>query len=99
MDQQKSIFGQRAQDLATQAAQLLDQLAQLVSVWDDRLYGPGAANELTIEDLEGTVLTATPDDLYAFIIAASQLGKFMESDPASVPGPYSATINKLRRDM
>lgn len=108
MDNNKYQYMIRARQLATQAAQVLGQLAEMVAVWDDRLYGPGAANELTAADLtssgdamnpnpSGTAVT--PNDLYAMVIAASQLGKFIEGDPAAVPGPYSATINRLRQDM
>ena len=106
MDQRKVQFAGKAQDVATQMAQILAQMSELAETWDDRLYGPGAANAIVQSDITPgfadplmTQGITTPDDLYAFIIACSQIGKFIESDAAAVAGPYSATFNKLRRDM
>jgi hypothetical protein len=102
MDGNKLAYMNFVRQTATELANLLPKLQQIVDVWDDRQYGPGAAAEITAADLtpgEGAQPVANPNDLYAFVIACSQIGKFIESDPASVPGPYSATTNKLRKDM
>ena len=105
MDPNKVTYAQRVRHLATQLAQSLREAQALQETWDDRQYGPGAAHEITAEDLtnayppENPQPAADPNELYAFVIAASQIGKFIESDPAAVAGPYSATFNKLRSDM
>lgn len=103
MNGAKLAFTNYVQQTATELANLLPKLQQIVAVWDDRQYGPGAANELVTADISPTGnladAIADPNDLYALVIACSQIGKFVEADPASVPGPYSATANKIRKDM
>ena len=107
MNQTKVTYATKVRETATKLSALVETARDLVTVWDDRLYGPGASNEITETDLavgpsapgnmEG--LVANPNDLYAMIIALSQFGKFVSGDGGAVPGDYIATFNKLRQDM
>ena len=107
MNQTKVTYASKVRDTATQFAKLVQTASEIVTVWDDRLYGPGAANEITDADLAvgpgapGNIdgLVASPDDLYAMIIALSQFAKFVGGDASAVPGDYINTFNKLRQDM
>ncbi len=92
----KTTFAQKAMVSATKLAQAAEELAQLESVYNDRLYGPGATNAIADQDIAGLGIDA--DLLYGLMILSAQLAKFMNNDVPAV-SDYSASLNKLRSDM
>ncbi len=102
MDNAKLAFSKTVQNLATQMAQLANDLADVSRVYNSRLYGPGTANEFTDEELAvlesmgGRKMLA--DDVYAFIILCDQMQAFLNNgSPAQ--RDYAGNLNHIRTDL
>jgi hypothetical protein len=87
---QKLRYANTCRQTASELAGVLTKLNELESVWNSRLYGPGAANEIINEEISLTNLKA--DDLYAFIILSSQI-------KTAVSGAQKATLDRVRGDI
>jgi hypothetical protein len=102
MDNAKTAFARKCQEMATEIALMDHILEDMVKVWDSRLYGPGGTNAYTDSELAqleaagGRMVTA--DELYSFIIMASQFRNFLHNQ-AAVQSDYAATLNKVRLDL
>ncbi len=102
MEQSKMQYVRMIQDTATQIAQLKHKCEDLQAIWDSRLYGPGAANqfsdnELALLDTMG-MRSCTADDLYSFVIFCAQFQTFLENGTPAVRD-YASNINILRSDL
>lgn len=89
-------FTQRAVSLASNAAALKMALEEIKDAYDDRGYGPGLPGAIVDQDVSGLGITA--DELYAFIIFASQYVGMMTNQPVAI-NDYLATVNKIRSDF
>ncbi len=102
MDNAKKQFATQVQSMATQLAAFDHLLEDVSSVYNARLYGPGAANALTdaelatLESVGGRAITS--DDIYAFVILCDQLRTFLHN---GVPAQrdYAANLNHIRTDI
>lgn len=93
----KITYAERVQAFSTTISQLVEQLPKFQSVYADREYGSGDADEITDADLASLGITAA--ELAAFITPfAPQLINFM-NNLAVAQGDYSVTLNKLRTDL
>jgi hypothetical protein len=102
MENAKFAFAKNVQSLATQLASLENQLGDVNEVYNARLYGPGADNAFTddelavLESMGGRKMTA--DDIYAFIILCDQFNQFLHNgSPAQ--RDYAGNLNHLRTDL
>lgn len=94
---EKITYVESVQDFSTAISQLIEQLSAFQSVYADRGYGLGGADEITDTDLESLGITAA--ELAAFITPfAPQLVNFA-NNLAVTTGDYSVTLNKLRTDI
>ncbi len=102
MENAKTSYARSVQNLATTLAAISHQAEDIQRVWDNRLYGPGAANAFTDAELEGLETAGgrkmTADDMYAFIILCAQLQEFLHNGTPS-QSDYAATINHIRTDI
>lgn len=92
----KQEYAKAVQAVATDYARVADRMADLHSVYFDRGYGEGGANEITDADLESLGITVV--NLSGFIAVAEQTDKLLNSQ-ATTPGDYDSTLNKLRTDV
>lgn len=94
---EKIKFAESVQDFSIAISLLIEQLPKFQSVYADREYGSGGADEITDADLESLGITAV--ELAAFITPlALQLVNFVSNQPVT-QGDYSVTLNKLRTDV
>lgn len=94
----KQIFIQRVQGTANIISQAAAYAQDLEDVYNSRLYGPGAANAITDAELTALGIEFTADQLYAFVIACSQLCKLMNNE-AVTEGPYAVSVDHVRNDI
>ncbi len=92
-DRPKLGFAATAKLVASTLSDVAAQTKALADTWDDRFYGPGAANEVTDQDLLDLGIKA--DDVYAFVIFCTQFQTFMNGGTPT-PADYGGTINRLR---
>jgi hypothetical protein len=102
MDNAKASYARSVQALATTLAGIAHQVEDVQKVWDNRLYGPGAANAFTDAELESLETAGgrkmTADDMYSFVILCAQLQAFLHNEtPAR--SDYAATVNHIRTDI
>jgi hypothetical protein len=83
-------YAETCRQAASELAAVLTKLNELESVWNSRLYGPGASNEIIDAEISLTNLKA--DDLYAFVILASQI-------KTTVSGAQKAVLDRVRGDI
>lgn len=93
----KNTFVQKFQDSATKLAQVANEFDDLMSVYFDRGYNGGGADELVDGDIS-TGLNITAADVAAGVTLAQQLANFLDNT-AVVTGDYDSTLNKLRVDL
>ena len=93
---QKESFVQRLQGAATQLAQTADLFQDLFSVYFDRGYNDGGANEIGDDDIASTNLTAA--QVGNLITLAEQLDHFL-NNAAVAQGDYDAVLNAARTDV
>lgn len=93
---QKETFVQKLQAAATQIAQASDQFANLETVFFDRTYNSGGANQIQDVDIEATGLTAA--QVGSLITLGQQLQLFLNNG-APVQGDYDVTLNAARTDI
>lgn len=89
-------FAEQAQVMATSLARLGDNLSDLESVYFDRGYNSGGANQIVDGDIVSLNITAT--HLAALITLAQQLENFLGNLPVT-QADYDATLNALRTDI
>ena len=96
MAQQQQFFAYQAEAVATELAQVLSKAAEVVRVYNTRLYGKAGTNEITQADISaginGQAIKGTPDDLYAAIILLDTTVQFVASSP------YKSALDKIRLD-
>lgn len=89
MTTNKQKFGMAARDAATRFADMADDLAALNSVYWDRAYNSGGADELTDADVESLGVTAA--DVTGMITFADALETFLTAN--------RAYLSKMRNDL
>ena len=85
----KERFARQAQEAASVFAKLSDTITALESVWWDRTYNSGGADELTDADVESLGITAA--DVNGIIVFAGALQTFLTANR-----PY---LSKMRKDL
>lgn len=94
---EKIKYAMDVQAVSTLLIQAIEALPRITSVWADRGYGSGEANEMTDTDVESLGIAAS--QIGAFITPlATELTNFANNLSAST-GDYSVSLNKLRTDV
>lgn len=93
----KNTYVQRLQDTATKLAQVANEFEDLVSVYFDRGYNGGGADEIEDTDISAG-LGITAADVANGVTLAQQLANFL-NNAAVTTGDYDLTLNKLRTDL
>lgn len=89
-------YVQLCQEIAGIRAALNARQAQMVSIYFDRGYGAGGAQEIIDADVSELGLTAA--QMTSFITYCQQDQNFLDGGEV-VLGDYSATLNVLRTDI
>ena len=92
----KANFVEQIQATATQIAQAADRLDDLITVFFDRGYGVGGAQEIQDEDIAAQGVTAA--QVAGVITLGQQLANF-RNNAAVVTGDYDAILNAARTDV
>lgn len=92
----KLVFSEQAQVMATSLAQLGDNLSDLESVYFDRGYNGGGADQIVDSDIISLNITAT--QLALLVTLAQQLSNFL-GNLAVTQADYDATLNAIRTDI
>lgn len=92
----KITFAEQAQGMATSLAQLGDNLSDLESVYFDRGYNSGGADQIVDGDIVSLDITAT--QLGALVTLAQQLSNFL-GNASVTTADYDATLNVVRTDI
>jgi hypothetical protein len=92
----KETFVQKLQEAATQIAVAADRFEDLETIFFDRGYNSGGANQIQDEDIEATGLTAA--QVGSLITFGQQLQLFLNAG-AVVQGDYDVTLNAARTDI
>lgn len=85
----KTQYARRAQDMASIFSNLSDDITALESVWWDRGYNSGGADELTDADVEALGITAA--DVTGMITFAGALDTFLAAN--------RGYLSKMRNDL
>ncbi len=93
----KITFAEEVQAFSTQFSALVEKVAVFQSVYADRFYGSGGADEILDTNIESLGITAA--ELASFITPfAGQLFNFMNNLTVT-EGDFSVTLNRLRTDI
>ena len=95
--QQKSNFINETLSAATKLGQIASDVEELKSIYQDRGYGAGGADEITQADLDEVPVVVQLADFTDMVTCMQQLLKFMGNE-AVTQGDYESTINKVRVD-
>lgn len=94
---EKIKFAEEVQAFSNEFSALVEKTPMFQSVYADREYGSGLADEILDADIESLGITAV--ELAAFITPfANQLFNFMNNLTVTA-GDFSVTLNKLRTDI
>ena len=85
----KQHYARQAQQMAATFSALADDITALESVWWDRAYNSGGADELTDADVEALGITAA--DVNGMIVFAGALQTFLTAN--------RAYLSKMRNDL
>ena len=85
----KTRYASRAQDMAAIFSNLSDDIGALQSIYFDRAYNSGGADELTDADVEALGITAA--DVVGMITFAGALETFMAAN--------RGYLSKMRNDL
>lgn len=85
----KTRYASKAMDMASIFSNLADDITALESVWWDRAYNSGGADELTDADVEALGITAA--DVNGMIVFAGALQTFLTAN--------RAYLSKMRNDL
>ena len=85
----KTRYASKAMDMASIFSNLADDITALESVWWDRAYNSGGADELTDADVEALGITAA--DVTGMITFAGALQTFLTAN--------RAYLSKMRNDL
>ena len=85
----KARYASKAMDMASIFSNLADDITALESVWWDRGYNSGGADELTDADVEALGITAA--DVNGMIVFAGALQTFLTAN--------RAYLSKMRNDL
>lgn len=89
MTPNKEKFALAARDAATRFSDMADDIIALESVWWDRAYNSGGADELTDADVEALGITAA--DVVGMITFAGALETFLAAN--------RGYLSKMRNDL
>ena len=89
-------FADKAQDISTRLAAIIDEAADMDTVYFDRGYNSGGGDPIADADVSSLGITAA--DVGDFITLAQQLANFA-NNAAVTQGDYDATLNKMRTDV
>lgn len=103
----KQVYARKLIEASTDFIVASERLEKALAVWDVRLYGLGGANEIKDTDIDGVVMMSdgtpvtsqvTANDLYAIVLMAAQLKKFLNGNTV-VAADHRSTLTKTRSDM
>lgn len=92
----KITFATQAQAQSTTLAQVVDNLANLETVYFDRGYNSGGVDPIVDGDISSLGYTAA--DLASLITLIQQLNNFL-GNSAVTAGDYDAILNAIRNDV
>jgi len=95
LDTQQAAFVNNTRITFQKLAEAMETLDDLKSIYYDRQYGIGGANEIRDADLTDQFADITAANLAAGITATEQLLKYRDNE-AVTTGDYGTTINILR---
>ena len=99
MTTQREQFVIHTQDVMTNLAHALENLAEIQRAYNSRRLGPKAGSDLADSDLTAIPFPVLADDVYAGMILAEQLLIMFDGKAPVVRNDYRVILDRLRTDF